>query len=116
MNEWMRNRNGELAVALSKKLKLPMYGAYDKNGKCHHIFVMDETLNIGIDARGIVPTGRFAWGINGHIFKPLTKAEVEHRMQQTFPSDIRDARLYIREINVVKCYKMLQNISVNIVF
>jgi hypothetical protein len=108
MKEWMTNRNGDLAVALSKKLKLPMYGSYDKNGKCHHVFVMDESLGIGIDARGIVPKGSFANGMKGQIFKQFTKTEVELRTQQTVESDIKYANLYIKSINIVRSYKMLK--------
>jgi hypothetical protein len=108
MKEWLTDRNGDLAVALSKKLKLPMYGSYDRNGKCHHVFVMDESLGVGIDGRGIVPKGAFAIGMKGQIFKPFTKTEIDRQKQQTVESDIKDANLYIRQINIVRSYKMLK--------
>lgn len=73
--EWMRGKCWDMAVALHRSTKLPLYGLFDANGQCHHAFVMTPNGR-GIDARGTQSVERLKAGCAGQEPRPMTLEDV----------------------------------------
>ena len=67
-----------LAIELSKKTKLPLWGIRDERGDLHHAFVADEENQTAIDIRGSMPLHNVALGCGAQNprIEPIHKEEI----------------------------------------
>ncbi|HEX5426652.1 MAG TPA: hypothetical protein VFW94_24280 [Candidatus Acidoferrales bacterium] len=95
VNQGLHGMCGPIAIALHRKTGLPIFGAFDKFGYLHHLFVSDGEH--AIDIRGSMPLENVAVrskAANGTI-KPMTEEQVYEDIkpfQIIEPSDIKRAR------------------------
>jgi hypothetical protein len=95
-----------MALVLAQKTQLPIWGLFDEVGLCHHAFVFDEGLNLGIDARGILSIEKLKIGCKGQTPKPLELVDLKDYLDRShFPDseilhtgEIREARKYIKTV------------------
>lgn len=109
MNEWMRGKCWDMAVALHEKTSLPLYGLFDQHGGCHHAFVLDAELNMGLDARGTMPVDRLKRGCAGQEVRPLAREAIEqaggYLGRPLDKQELQAAWRYAKRIQVVESWE-----------
>jgi hypothetical protein len=103
--KWMRGHCWDMAIALHEKTKLPIYGLFDKRGDCHHAFVWDESISVGIDARGALMMSGLRAGCAGQESKPLARDDIEKiggfLGRALAPQEINVAWTYAKKMKLV---------------
>ena len=102
INKYLRSGCIDLAVALHRRLGLPLYGAFDKRGSLHHVFVVKDGQ--AIDIRGRIPLADVATGsrAEGGTIEPMTEKEVEKHANFVLSEEElkragRDAKKYLAD-------------------
>jgi hypothetical protein len=98
-----------MAICLQTKTGLPLHGLHDAKGLCHHAFVYDAVLDMGIDARGTLTIDAMRRGCGGQEMRPLDINDIErvggYLGRPLDPAELRAAERYARSAGLVQGWR-----------
>lgn len=97
VTRYLRGECWAMAVELSRKTGLEIWGLRDERGDIHHAFVVDAQSGLAIDIRGSMQIERVADGAVPSIPDKLESDEISMISSWFDDSDAKEAREVIRD-------------------
>lgn len=94
LRRYMRGKCLAFAIALQRRIKLPMWGLFAADGTLHHVFLADAATRQAYDVRGRIPLDEVPKGSMAQSdadMRPISRQEAEAVMGRPDRADIVEA-------------------------